>query len=69
METRKPILISLYLDKKLNVMFDCNGIVVIDIFRWVTPNELYLFKKKKESMTFVKSDDLVVELIYPYLDY
>ena len=65
----KPVVVSLYLDKEANVMFDCNGVTVYDIYNYVTPNQLYLFKTKQESMSFVKDEDLVVELIYPYLEY
>jgi hypothetical protein len=46
-------------------MFDECGFEVVDVFRYITPNMLYLFKTKKEYMAVYGVDGQVVELFYP----
>jgi len=60
----------LYYDKEENVMFDENGYNVPDIFDWVTTNQLYVFKHKKQTMECVNNErEQVVVLIYPETNY
>ena len=51
-------------------MFDENGYNVPDIFDWVTTNQLYVFKHKKQTMECVNNErEQVVVLIYPETNY
>lgn len=58
----------LYYDEDKNVMTDDDGFIVHDIYKIITPNQLYLFKAKKQSMLVTGKNGLVVELIYSYDD-
>jgi len=54
-----------YYNKKENILFDSNGVLIIDIFEWVTPNDLCLFKKSKKSKTVHVNEHLKIILVYP----
>jgi hypothetical protein len=41
---------ALYYNLEDNLMFDADGKTIIDIFRIISPNDLFLFKKNKEWM-------------------
>jgi hypothetical protein len=56
---------TLYYDIKENVMYDENGHTAYNIFNIITPNELYLFKHKKETMDVAGVHGGSVELIWP----
>jgi len=51
-------------DSVANVIYDEGGAIVFNIFSIITPNELYLFKIKKESMIFDILTGGLVELQY-----
>lgn len=55
----------LYYDSDSNKMMDCNGNIVFDIFRHITPNQLYLFRELCEDMVIVGNFGQHIELIYP----
>jgi len=50
------ILIRLYYDSKDNVFYDEDGFVVFNIFDYITPTDLYLFKNSIYDM-FVSYDN------------
>lgn len=56
---------TLYYDIDRNKMMDADGYLILDIYRLITPNMLYLFLKKKEYMCFEVKPGYFVELIYP----
>lgn len=59
--------VGLFYNKEKNLFEDEGGFIVWDIFNWITPNDLYLFKHYKEDMLvqhqFIKG--LYCELYYP----
>lgn len=62
---------ALYYIKEDNVFMDGEGDVVIDeIFEVIHPNDLYLFKRKKEDMVVRHRTEsgVIVELFYPEPD-
>jgi len=60
----------LYYDSDENVMFDADGITIPEIFEWVTPNDLYLFKYKKETMEVINNErEEVIVMVYPNTRY
>jgi hypothetical protein len=56
---------ALYYNLEDNLMFDADGKTIIDIFRIISPNDLFLFKKNKEWMIVRGVSGDPVELIYP----
>jgi len=65
---------QLYYDIEKNRFFDEDGFYVDNIYSFITPNMLYLFRATKEYMCFEVNSGYFVELIYPeedadYIDY
>jgi hypothetical protein len=54
----------LYYNDKLNIFLDDGGYIVYDIFRIVSPNDLYLFREKKEDIVLRSKLGMDVRLIY-----
>lgn len=53
-------IITLYYDYQNNIMVDEGGFIIHDIFRFITPSELSLFKKDQEWMLIRN-----IELVWP----
>ena len=58
-------IIVFYYDPERNVMIDECGFTVFDIFDYIKPSVLFLFKKNKQYMTTWTRWGDMVELIYP----
>lgn len=56
---------TLYYDIEANVIYDEHGINLFNIFSVITPNDLYLFKNKKETIEIRGTNGHMVELIWP----
>lgn len=56
--------IVLHYDADLNVMRDKNEYIIFNIFKFITPKELYLFKKNKEDMVALGYNGNRVTLLY-----
>jgi hypothetical protein len=56
--------LTFYYDKKHNVMMNTEGYVMFNIFAYIRPNDLYMFKKNKDDMRLYGRDGQIVELIY-----
>jgi hypothetical protein len=54
-----------YYDKGRNIFTDGEGSVIWNIFDTVSPNMLYLFKRKKEDMLVRAFDGGTVGLVWP----
>lgn len=52
--------VTLYYDEHNNILIDEDGFIVFDIYEYITPNELALFKKSKVWMIFRN-----IELVWP----
>lgn len=68
----KEYSVSLYYDHELNLFKDDDGFWVFDLFTYITPDDLYLFKKwsnSDEPMVVMHATDsrAIVELYYPIL--
>jgi len=63
-----PIVISsnlvFHYDAEQNVMRDMNEYIIFNIFKFITPSDLYLFKKNKENMISLGRDGKRVTLLY-----
>jgi hypothetical protein len=57
---------TLHYNEIKNIMCDNEGQEIFNIFSIITPNTLYLFKKKKESMIVYGTDGQLVRLEYPF---
>lgn len=59
--------VGLFYDAGINRFIDMkNGDIVNDIYRLVTPSDVFLFKRKKESITIPdRSNTFLVEMVYP----
>jgi hypothetical protein len=56
----------LHYDAEENVMRDMNEYIIFNIFKYITPNDLFMFKKNKQNMiTYGRSGEKVTLL---YLD-
>lgn len=55
----------LYYDKESNTMFDADGVTIFEIFRYITPSTLRLFKEKKTWMVVRGVSGDPIELVYP----
>ncbi|HZJ76714.1 MAG TPA: hypothetical protein VFC70_03290 [Oscillospiraceae bacterium] len=53
----------LYYDYEKNYFLDEMGFVVYDIFRYITPNELMVFKYYNEDIRIERSNGDIIELI------
>ena len=54
----------LFYDSELNVMRNTNGYIIFNIFGRVTPNQLYLFKKNKETIVVMGVQGNPVTLLW-----
>lgn len=63
-------IVCLFYDEISRKFIDENGVMIWDIFRYITPNDLYLFRQKKECMVIPwrTSPGWLIELYYP-VDY
>ena len=59
----KNNLVLMY-DPEENVMRDLNGYIIFDIFKFITPNELLVFKENKVNVITNGRDGNKVTLIY-----
>ena len=57
-----------YYNEEENIFFDSKGVLLINIFKWITPNELCLFKKKKRTKTVRVNRHIKCVLLYPHDD-
>jgi hypothetical protein len=55
----------LFYDIENNIMIDEDGRPVFDIFKFISPGVLFLFKQNKENMMVMIDVNNYVELIYP----
>lgn len=55
---------SLYYDAEENLFFDSDGVVVFDIFRYISPAILTVFKFRRRFIR-VPIKDGSIELFYP----
>jgi len=64
-------IIGLWYYPEDNLFIDDNGFPVFDIFRMITPNDLFLFRHDKEYTLLSCSTNpkIGVELFYPDDDY
>jgi hypothetical protein len=60
--------VSLYYDRERNIMMDLDGHEVHNVFDIISPNTLFLFKRKKKDMLVYGRDGQAVELIWPRED-
>lgn len=60
-----PIL-SFYYDKKRRRFVDEDGFVINDIYKYISPLEMYLFLRRKEYTLIIDPDDYLIELLYEY---
>jgi hypothetical protein len=51
-------------DDEQNLIFDHHGCHVFDIFRLISPNDLYLFKHKKKDMIVRGRSGERIRLVY-----
>jgi hypothetical protein len=56
--------ITFFYNKDNNVMVDEGGYVMFNIFSYVTPSQLAMFKETKEHMSFKGVNGIRIELIY-----
>ena len=60
-------LVGLYYDPRCNHFEDADGDIVFDIFKIISPNDIYLFRQKQDYMMVPhrQRKDIRVELHYP----
>lgn len=56
--------IVLHYDSEENVMRDTNGHIIFNIFKYITPNELLLFKQNRKTMFVSGKSGKKVTLLY-----
>lgn len=58
---------GIFYDKDNNWFVDEDGAIIYDILTWVTADELYLFKHKKQNMLvpMIDNRNFGVEMYYP----
>lgn len=56
---------TLYYDVKNNYMIDDSGSIVYNIYKYITPKQLFLFKKNQEDTIILSGSNIPTELIYP----
>ena len=61
-----PEIIGLFFDANINRFIDEDGCVVHDIFRIITPDDLFLFKQEEKCMVVDHAEfkEVLVELFY-----
>ena len=58
-------IIALFYYDDDNCFVDENGCIVYNLFDYVTPNELLIFKQEREDLFITKPDGKYIEIIYP----
>lgn len=62
--------IVLYYYREDNYFTDENGAIIYDLFRYITPSELFIFKQENEDLFIQRPDGTYIEIIAPdYLPY
>lgn len=62
-------IISFYYDIFDNVMLDEDGNIIHDIYRYISPNMLLIFKEKKDNLYLPSGEEgIIYEFIYPIFD-
>lgn len=62
--------IAFYYDAGINRFVNEKGDVIHNIYHFVTPSQVYVFKKEKKSSAFPDiTDSYLIELIYPDYSY
>lgn len=66
--TRKELFLFYYRDA--NVFTDCDGHIIYDIFRIISPNDLYMFRHHKKYNTFPhrSQDDVLCRILTVFDD-
>ena len=57
-------IMALFYFEHENYMIDADGCIVYDIFNYITPSQLRLFKERKEWMIVQGVDGDPIELVY-----
>lgn len=55
---------QLYYDSRQNIMFDEDGDIVYNIFDFIKPNDLFLFKHHKKNIITYGRYGQMVEIVY-----
>lgn len=58
-------IVTFYYDDEQNLMMDSEGYAMFNIFAYIRPHDLDLFKKNRDDMRVLGKDGQIVELIYP----
>lgn len=58
--------ITLFYDTERNYFVDEYGWPVYDIFKYMTPNQLLLFKHNQRSIRILADNHTVYEIVHPY---
>jgi len=62
--------IVMFYDYENNYFIDENGFIIYELFRYITPNELLLFKQTNEDLFLLRPNGDYIEMIAPdYLPY
>ena len=57
--------IALFYDADGNYFFDSMGDIVYNLFDYITPNDLIVFKSMYEDLCIIKPHGVYVEMFYP----
>jgi hypothetical protein len=58
--------ISIFYYPEENIFKDSDGRAIVNMYKLVSPNRVFLFKHQKQSVEFVNYEyGLVVKLLYP----
>lgn len=62
--------IVMFYDYENNYFVDDTGTIIYDLFKYITPNELLLFKQMNEDLFILRPNGDYIEVIAPeYLPY
>ena len=62
--------IVMFYDYENNYFVDENGCIIYELFKYITPNELLLFKQMNEDLFILRPNGDYIEMIAPeYLPY
>ena len=58
-------IITMHYDFEKNCFIDEMGETIYNIFDYITPNELFIFREEKEDLFIIKPNGGYVEIIFP----
>jgi tRNA(Ile)-lysidine synthase TilS/MesJ len=58
-------IMTFYYEPEQNIICDDDGFIMFNVFQFITPQQLLLFKHKKDDMRVIGKNGETIDLLYP----